>query len=94
MLGQKISNVELKVEPTKINVVGKLPPPFDVKTLCNFLGHVGFYRRFLKDFSKIVKPLSNLLSENQPCEFDEKCNQVFHTLKDALTTTPILITLD
>uniref|UniRef100_A0A151UE91 Retrovirus-related Pol polyprotein from transposon opus n=1 Tax=Cajanus cajan TaxID=3821 RepID=A0A151UE91_CAJCA len=61
VLGYKISCRGIEVEKAKIEVIGKLPPPVNVKGIRSFLGHAGFYRRFIKEFSKIAKPLSNLL---------------------------------
>ena len=58
MLGHKISVRGIKVDKAKIDVIEKLPPPVNVKGVKSFLGHAGFYRRFIKDFSKIAKPLS------------------------------------
>ncbi|GAU24667.1 hypothetical protein TSUD_322750 [Trifolium subterraneum] len=60
VLGHKISSKGIEVDKAKIEVIEKLPPPVNVKGIRSFLGHAGFYRRFIKDFSKIAKPLSNL----------------------------------
>ena len=78
----------------KIDVVSKLPPPSNVKPLRSFLRHTRFYERFIKGFSQIDKPLSNLLCVDRPFNFDKKYNQVFQTLRDVLTSAPILITPD
>jgi len=59
-----------------------------------FLGHAGFYRRFIKDFSKIVKPLSNLLNKDVVFKFDEECSATFQTLKNKFTTAPVMIAPD
>nr|GEY66006.1 reverse transcriptase domain-containing protein [Tanacetum cinerariifolium] len=56
-----------------------------------FLGHAGFYRRFIKDFSKISRPMNHLLEKNSPFIFSNECIQAFRTLKDKLTEPPILI---
>ena len=61
VLGHKISGKGIQVDQAKIEVIEKLPPPINVKGVRIFLGHAGFYRRFIKDFSKIAKPLCNLL---------------------------------
>ena len=73
VLGHKISKKGLEVDQAKIEPVEKLPPPTNVKTLRSFLGHAGFYRRFVKDFSKIARPLSSLLEQNRPYIFYEEC---------------------
>jgi hypothetical protein len=62
--------------------------------LRSFLGHVGFYRRFIKDFSKITKPLTQLLQKDVPFDFDEKCLAAFQTLKNALVSAPIILPPD
>ncbi|KAK1679655.1 hypothetical protein QYE76_040503 [Lolium multiflorum] len=62
----------------------------DVKGIRSVLGHAGFYRRFIKDFSKISKPLTNLLQKDVPFVFDNDCKEAFETLKKALTTAPIV----
>ena len=56
----------------------------------SFLGHAGFYRRFIKDFSKISRPLTNLLQKDIPFVFDDDCLEAFETLEKALITTPIV----
>ena len=63
MLGHKISKKGIEVDKAKLDVIYKIPPPVNMKGIRSFLGHAGFYRRFIKDFSKIAKPLSNLLNK-------------------------------
>ena len=75
----------------KIEAIEKLPPPSSVKGIRSFLGHAGFYRRFIKDFSEIAKPLSNLLVQGIPFEFDPQCLQAFTVLKDKLISAPIVV---
>ena len=69
-------------------------PPFYVKGIRSFLGHAGFYRRFIKDFSKITKPLSNLLVQGAPFKFDDQCLKAFLFLKQKLVSTHIVIAPD
>ena len=64
VLGHVISERGIEVDRAKIETVEKLPPPMDIKSLRSFLGHAGFYRRFIKDFSKITKPLTQLLQKD------------------------------
>jgi len=77
MLGHKISAQGIEVDKAKIDVIEKLPPPVNAKGIRSFVGHAGFYRRFIKDFSKITKPLSNLLNKDAVFKLDEECLEVF-----------------
>jgi hypothetical protein len=90
VLGHVISKRGIEVDKAKVEAVEKLPPPTDIKSLRSFLGHAGFYRRFIKDFSRITKPLTNLLQKDVPFDFNEKCLVAFRTLKRALITAPII----
>ena len=94
VLGHKISVRGIEVDIAKVEVIEKLPPPTSVKGIRSFLGHVGFYRRFIKDFYKIAKPLSNLLMQGVVFTFDEQCKQAFMNLKGKLISAPIVVTPD
>ncbi|KAK9008898.1 hypothetical protein V6N11_080375 [Hibiscus sabdariffa] len=94
ILGHKISSQGIRVDKAKVEVIEKLPPPTTVKGIRSFLGHAGFYRRFIKDFSKISKPLCNLLQQNQPFAFDEDCHSTFKELKKKLISAPIVVPPD
>ncbi|GJZ81496.1 reverse transcriptase domain-containing protein [Tanacetum coccineum] len=91
MLGHKVSHKGLEVDKAKIDVIAKLPPPTKVKVVRSFLGHAGFYRRFIKDFSKISRPMTKLLEKDSVFNFDEECNKAFETLKEKLTNSPIMV---
>jgi len=88
VLGHKISKRGIEVNKAKVEVIEKLTPPTNVKGIRSFLNHVGFYRRFIKDFSKIAKPLCNLLNKDTPFKFDQECVTAFESLKEKLTTAP------
>jgi hypothetical protein len=90
VLGHVISERGIEVNKAKVETVEQLPPPMDVKSLRSFLGHAKFYRRFIKDFSKITKPLTQLLQKYVAFDFDEKCLAAFRTLKSALISAPII----
>ncbi|CAN6686680.1 unnamed protein product [Malus baccata var. baccata] len=90
VLGHLISNRGMEVDKAKIDAIEKLPPPTTVKSVRSFLGHVGFYRRFIKDFSKISRSLCNLLAKDAPFVFYEAYLEAFKKLKTLLTTTPII----
>ena len=94
VLGHRISARGIEVDRSNIEAIEKLPPPSSVKGIRSFLGHVGFYKRFIKDFSHIEKSLSNLLVQGTPFEFDEQCMHAFSVLKDKLVSTPIVVAPD
>ncbi|KAL2492590.1 Reverse transcriptase domain-containing protein [Abeliophyllum distichum] len=91
VLGHQISAMGIEVDKAKIQVIEKLPPPTSVKGVRSFLGHAGFYRRFIKDFSKITKPLCTLLVKDVPYVFSEECLLAFNTLKEKLISAPVII---
>ena len=64
VLGHQVSKHGLEVDKAKVEAIKRLPPPNDLKKLRGFLGHAGFYMRFIKDFARIAKPLTNLLSKD------------------------------
>ena len=94
VLDHQISARGIEVDRAKIEAMEKLPPPSSVKGIRSFLGHVGFYRRFIKDFSQIAKPLSNLLAKETPFVFYEQCLKTFSILKDKLVYAPIVVAPD
>nr|GEW89234.1 reverse transcriptase domain-containing protein [Tanacetum cinerariifolium] len=91
VLCHKISKKGIEVDKAKIEVISKLPHPTPVKEIKSFLRHAGFYRRFIKDFSKISRPMTHLLEKNAPFVFSDNCVQAFQTLKKKLTEASILI---
>ncbi|CAM8959439.1 unnamed protein product [Rhodiola kirilowii] len=90
VLGHIVSKEGVEVDKAKIDVIMTLPYPSTVRDIKSFLGHAGFYRRFIKDFSKKALPLSTLLQKDVPFEFTEACKEAFDELKRALTSTPII----
>ncbi|CAA6674528.1 unnamed protein product [Spirodela intermedia] len=80
----------LEVDRAKIDIISKMKPPNSVKQIRSFLGHAGYYRKFIQDFLKISKPLTMLLSKDVPFNFDEKCFESFSEIKRLLTEAPIL----
>ena len=75
-------------------MIAKLPPPQSVKAIRSFLGHAGFYRRFIQDFSKIARPLNHLLEKDISFHFSDDCMHAFNTLKERLCHAPIMIAPD
>jgi hypothetical protein len=81
VLGHVVSKDGIEVDKSKIDLISSLPPPRTVKEVRSFLGHAGFYRRFIKDFSKISRPLYNLLAKDVAFVFDEACLKLLKSLK-------------
>ena len=94
VLGHKIFATGLEVDQAKVYVIETLMPPTTVKGIRSFLRHAGFYRRFIKDFSKISRPLCKLREKEAKFEFDEECKCAFEEIKARLIRTPIMATPD
>nr|GEV16615.1 reverse transcriptase domain-containing protein [Tanacetum cinerariifolium] len=94
VLSHKISKNGIKVDKAKVDVIAKLPHPTTVKGIRSFLDHVGFYRRFIQDFSKIARPMTRLLEKDTPFIFSNECIEAFQSLKKKLTKAPILVAPD
>lgn len=102
-LGFIVSKNGLKPNIKKVEAIKKYPEPDNLKALRSFLGLSGYYRRFIKDYAKIAKPLTKLLrgedghsqigknqSKNHTITFDEKAKKAFNTLKDILSSKDVL----
>jgi len=72
-------------------MIAKLPEPKSLKDIRSFLGHAGFYRRFIKEFSKIARPLTNLLGKDVPFNIDKEYLQGWKELKQRLVSAPIVL---
>ncbi|GJV15000.1 reverse transcriptase domain-containing protein [Tanacetum coccineum] len=94
VLGHKVSGSRIEVDKAKIEAISKLPYPTNVKGIRRFLGHAGFYKRFINDFSQVARPMTQLLVIDAPFNFSEECIQAFDTLKRELTQAPIMIQPD
>ena len=90
VLGHKISATRLEVDQSKVSSIKTLAPPTTVKGIRSFLGHAGFYRRFIKDFSKIARPLCRLLEKDTRFNFDDSCKAAFEEIKIKLVQAPIM----
>ncbi len=90
VLGHQISERGVEVDRAKIEVIQQLPLPVNFKGVRGFLGHGGFYRRFIKYFSKIARPLTSLLAKDVPFDFDDECMKSFKILKESLISAPII----
>ncbi|KAM1255941.1 hypothetical protein ACFX2G_030716 [Malus domestica] len=94
VLGHIVSENGIEVDKSKIDLVRHLPSPTSVREVRSFLGHAGFYRRFIKDFSKVAQPLCRLLQKDVAFEFTKECTASFNQLKELLTTAPIIVPPD
>jgi hypothetical protein len=90
VLGHLVSERGIEVDRSKIEVIEQLPPPINIRGIRSFLGHCGFYHRFIKYFLHIARPLTNLLAKNVLFEFDDACLKSFNILKEALISAPII----
>jgi hypothetical protein len=90
VLGHVVSPQGIEVDKAKVIVIQNLPIPKTVKDIRAFLGHAGFYRRFIKDFSKLARPLTQLLLQDAVFNFNEECVSSFEKLKQALVSAPVI----
>ena len=90
VLGHVVSRKGIEVDKANIELIVNLPPPTNVKEVKQFLGHVAFYRSFIKDFSKLARPMCSLLAKDAKFKWDENCQNWFEELKRLLTSTPIV----
>jgi hypothetical protein len=89
-LGHTISSDGISVDPSKVQEVMDWKPPTSVDQIRSFLGIAGYYHRFIPDFSRIAKPMTELLKKGVKFSWDQKCDDAFHILRDHLTTAPVL----
>nr|GEV73849.1 hypothetical protein [Tanacetum cinerariifolium] len=94
VLEHKVSSAGLEVEKAKIDIILKLQPLTNIKGIRSFLKYAGFYQRFIKDFSKIARPLTNLLEKDTLFEFDNECQKAFKLFKGKLTCAPVIVSLN
>jgi hypothetical protein len=89
-LGHVLSVRGIAVDPSKVKDTLEWKPPTTVHQVRSFLGLAGYYRRFIPDFSKLVKPITSLLKNDTKFNWSSKCNEAFEQLKVLLTTAPVL----
>ncbi|XP_057535375.1 uncharacterized protein LOC130813557 [Amaranthus tricolor] len=89
-LGHFVSKEGISVDPVKVEAVRSWPSPKNVTEVRSFLGLAGYYRRFVKDFSRIARPMTSLMKKEKKFEWTDECEQAFMTLKERLTTAPVL----
>jgi hypothetical protein len=89
-LGHVVSPEGITVDPGKVKEVLEWKPPMTVSEVRSLLGLAGYYRRFILNFSKIVKPITELLKKGNKHVWSEACDEAFKCLKKLLTTSPVL----
>ena len=90
VLGHIVSKKGIEVDKAKVELISNLLRPKCVRDIRSFLGHVGFYRRFIKDFSAIACPLCNLLAKDIPFAWSQACEAAFDQLKTMLVS-PLIV---
>jgi hypothetical protein len=93
-LGHTISKDGISVDPSKVQEVMDWKPPKSVHQICSFLGLAGYYRRFILNFSRIAKPMTELLKKGVKFVWSEACEKAFHTLRQHLTSAPVPVQPD
>jgi hypothetical protein len=90
VLGHHVSSEGIKLDPSKIEVIIIIPPPNTQKDVSIFLGHAGYYRRFIENFTKIFAPIFGLLIKDVNFIWTEQCQTAFETLKGKFFVAPVL----
>jgi hypothetical protein len=90
VLGHVVFSKGIEVDKAKVDLILNLPTPKTVRDIRSFLGHAGFHRRFIKDFSSISRPLCNLLLKESTFEWTKSCEVAFKKLVQLFTSTPIM----
>ena len=90
VLGHLVSKDGIEVDKAKVELISNLPTPKCVRDIRSFFGHAGFYRRFIKDFSAIARPLCTLLVKDVPFTWSQACDTAFTKLKNMLVSPPIM----
>ena len=88
VLGHIVLKKGIKVDKAKVELISNLPTPKCVKYIWSFLGYAGFYRKFIRDFSAIARPLCNLLAKDVPFAWSQACEDTFDKLKTMLVSSP------
>jgi hypothetical protein len=86
LLGHIVCKQGLLVDPSKISIIVDLPPPTSVRQLCTMLGHIGYYRKFIKGYAQITTPMEKLLKKYCQFQWTEECQESFDTLKQKMVT--------
>ena len=91
LLGHIVCQQGLLVDPSKIAIIVDFSPPTSVKQLCTVLGHIGYYKKFIKGYAQITVPMEKLLKKDYQFGWTNEFQQSFDTLKQKMVTAPILV---
>lgn len=91
LLGHIVCKHGLMEDPAKIAIIVNLKPPGSVEKLRTTLGHMGYYRKFIKGYAQTTTPLEKLLKEDAKYQWTKECQQSFDILKEKMVTVPILV---
>lgn len=93
-LGHIVGEGKLRMDTSKVKAIQEWEPPKKVTELRSFLGLVNYYRRFIKNYSSLASPLTDLLKKDRPWKWDESCQGAFEDLKEMVTKEPVLVLPD
>ena len=79
------------VDPAKIAIIVNLPPSKSIKQLRTMLGHIGYYRKFIKGYNQIIAPMEKKLKKDIKFEWTPECQESLYILKEKIVTAPILV---
>ena len=91
LLGHVLCKQGLLVDLAKIVVIVNLPPPNSVCQLKSKLGHIGYYRKFIRGYAQIIVPMENLLKKDTKYQWNDECQQILDILKEKMVTALILV---
>ena len=91
LLGHMVCRQGMMVDPTKIAIIVNLPPPTSVKQLRTMLGHIGYYKKFIKGYAQITVPMEKLLKRDVKYEWTEECHKSLDILKEKMVIALILV---
>ncbi|KAF8094484.1 hypothetical protein N665_0361s0009 [Sinapis alba] len=90
-LGHVVSEKKVDVDPEKVTSITNCPTPKSASKVQSFLGLAGYYRKFVKGFASLSKPMTQLMRKGVKFEWSEQCVESFKKLKEHLTKTPVLV---
>ncbi len=93
-LGLLVGKDGIRMDPKKIEAIQEWKTPRSIRDVQSFIGFANFYRRFIRDFSAVIRPMMQLTRKDTPFIWSSACSNAFHQLKEAFVTAPILMKFD